>query len=954
MSSACKILSIDLETYSSVDLVKSGVYRYAEAPDFEILLLAYAYDDKPVVVVDLINEMIPYHVQAALTDPNVIKVAYNANFERVCLARWLGEEMPPEQWRCTMIHAATLGLPRSLGDVGRALGIPEDRQKMKEGKALVSYFCKPCKPTKSNGGRTRNMPYHDRDKWHTFMEYNRRDVEVERDIRKILDAYPVPEEEWAAWWLDQRINDRGILADMALVEAAIDISKEHSADLTDEASRLTGLENVNSVSQLKGWLGVDGSLDKKAVAALRSGDLPDDMDRVLAIRQELGKSSVSKYSAIRRSVCKDGRVHGAFQFYGANRTGRWCLTGDHEVLTDSGWQRLDQWQGGLIACWNATTEAVSFQAANALSFYYDGPMYTITDTRIDQVSTPDHKMRFQRRRYGEWATDTVENMFRSRPCIPFYGYRAVRPGTSSSKLLRVLVMVQADGHFTETGAVRLKFKKKRKIERCKKLLRSAGLAFVHHVYDDTEIFTIPAAQVPLWLRQFRDKTFGPWLLDENADVFFDELQYWDSYKAGPNSMQYSTTNKQNADMVQALAHMNGRSAVIKTKLRDNPNWNTAYYVDICDSLSNCHEIRPKPTITDYHGAVYCAETPTGFFLVRRNGKVWVTGNSGRLVQLQNLPQNHLPNLEAIRDIVKDLDRDALQCLYGNVPVVLSELIRTAFVAPEGHTLVVADFNAIEARVIAWLADEIWRQQVFANKGDIYCASASQMFGVPVEKNGVNGHLRQKGKIAELALGYGGGPGALTAMGALEMGLSEEELPGLVTAWREANPNIVALWWLIDKAAKETIQLHLTDWRHDLPHGLSMRMSRKMLHVRLPSGRELRYWKPYLALDEYGRENIVYGGMDAGRWSEVRTYGPKLVENIVQAISRDCLRDAMLSVSYLYPIIMHVHDEIVVEVPKEQEGEALHNMLQLMKSPVPWAPGLSLAGAGYACPFYQKD
>lgn len=651
MSSACKILSIDLETYSSVDLVKSGVYRYAEAPDFEILLLAYAYDDKPVIVVDLINEMIPYHVQAALTDPNVIKVAYNANFERVCLARWLGEEMPPEQWRCTMIHAATLGLPRSLGDVGRALGIPEDRQKMKEGKALVSYFCKPCKPTKSNGGRTRNMPYHDRDKWRTFMEYNRRDVEVERDIRKILDAYPVPEEEWAAWWLDQRINDRGILADMALVEAAIDISKEHSADLTDEASRLTGLENVNSVSQLKGWLGVDGSLDKKAVAALRSGDLPDDMDRVLAIRQELGKSSVSKYSAIQRSVCKDGRVHGAFRFYGANRTGRWA---------------------------------------------------------------------------------------------------------------------------------------------------------------------------------------------------------------------------------------------------------------------------------------------------------------GQIVQLQNLPRNYIENLAAVRDIVKDLDRDALQCLYGNVPVVLSELIRTAFVAPEGHTLVVADFNAIEARVIAWLADEVWRQRVFANKGDIYCASASQMFGVPVEKNGVNGHLRQKGKIAELALGYGGGPGALTAMGALEMGLSEEELPGLVTAWREANPNIVALWWLIDKAAKETIQLHLTDWRHDLPHGLSMRMSRKMLHVRLPSGRELRYWKPYLALDEYGRENIVYGGMDAGRWSEVRTYGPKLVENIVQAISRDCLRDAMLSVSYLYPIIMHVHDEIVVEVPKEQEGEALHNMLQLMKSPVPWAPGLSLAGAGYACPFYQKD
>ena len=286
-TSACKVLSLDLETFSSVDLVKSGVYRYAEAPDFQILLLAYAYDDGPVAVVDMVNEMIPAHVQLALTDPNVIKVAFNANFERVCLGKALGMTLPPEQWRCTMIHAATLGLPRSLGDVGRALGIPEDKQKMKEGKALITYFCKPCKPTKKNGGRVRNMPWHDVEKWRTFIEYNRRDVEVERDIRNILATFPVPEKEWEAWWLDQCINDRGILADMDLVEAAIYISKEHSDDLTDEAGRLTQLENVNSVAQLKGWLGVEGSLDKKAVAALRSGELPDEVDRVLAIRQEL-------------------------------------------------------------------------------------------------------------------------------------------------------------------------------------------------------------------------------------------------------------------------------------------------------------------------------------------------------------------------------------------------------------------------------------------------------------------------------------------------------------------------------------------------------------------------------------------------------------------------------------------------------------------------------------------
>lgn len=647
------ILSIDIETYSSTDLVKSGVYRYVEAPDFQVLLFAYALDDEPVQVIDLTKEPLPDKIEEMLASPWYTKVAYNANFERTCLRKLLGCYLPPEQWHCTAVHAATLGLPRSLADVGAALGLAEEKQKMKEGKDLIRYFCVPCKPTKKNRGRTRNLPEHDPEKWATFIEYNRRDVETEREIRKILEAYPVIDEEWKAYWLDQRINDLGIAVDMSLVNAAIDISNQHNAELTGEAELLTGLENVKSMPQLKGWLGHEGPLDKKAVKELReSGELDGDTDRVLAIRQELGKSSVSKYEAIRRSVCNDGRVRGLFSFYGANRTGRWA---------------------------------------------------------------------------------------------------------------------------------------------------------------------------------------------------------------------------------------------------------------------------------------------------------------GRLVQVQNLPQNHLRDLEEARSVVRDGDHDGLQALYGNVASTLSELIRTAFVARPGCTFCVADFSAIEARVVAWLADESWRQELFAAGGKIYEASAERMFHLPPGSVKKGDPMRQKGKIAELALGYGGGPGAMRAMGALEMGLKEEELQPIVTAWREANPGIVSFWWLIDNAARDTIRYHRESWRCDLPHGLSMRMSRKMLHILLPSGRELRYWKPKIEMDEHGREVITYGGMDAGRWARCNTYGPKLVENIVQATARDCLRDAMLKIADWWPgIVMHVHDEVVVEVPLYDAEYALNDMLETMRTPIPWANGLIHKGDGYMTDFYKKD
>lgn len=651
-------LSIDIETYSAVDLSRSTVYRYSEDPSFRILLFGYAVDDGPVTVIDVTQEPIPDDVLGMLTDPGVTKIAYNANFERVCLSRYLGMAfLPPEQWQCTMVHALTCGLPRSLKDVGTVLGLSEGKKKMAEGEALIRYFCKPCKPTKTNGMRTRNLPEHAPDKWAMFVEYNRRDVEVEREIRTLLSSRPMNVRELEAYWLDQRINDRGVLCDRKLVRAAMQMSREHTAELTDEAVKITGLDNPNSLMQLKEWLGVNGSLDKKTISAMRkTGNLSVRQDKLLAIRQEMGKTSISKYEAMQRGMCKDDRIRGLFQFYGANRTGRWA---------------------------------------------------------------------------------------------------------------------------------------------------------------------------------------------------------------------------------------------------------------------------------------------------------------GRQVQVQNLPQNKLPDLDAARSIVLEGDRDGLQCLFGNVPDALSQLIRTAFIAGTGRTFAVADFSAIEARVIAWLSDERWRLDVFKKGQDIYCASASQMFRVPVEKHGVNGHLRQKGKIAELALGYGGAVGALKQMGALEMGLTEAELQPLVNAWRDTNPNITTFWWNVDKMVRAAINIPGRIQLLRCAGGrvtIAARYTGKLLEIVLPSGRPIRYWKPEITHDPVtGRENITYGGTDAGKWSRLETYGPKLVENIVQATSRDCLRDAMLRVEERLPIVMHVHDEMIVEVPENDDPEAaLDYMEYCMSDPLDWAPGLPLRGDGYITNYYRKD
>lgn len=643
-------LSIDLETYSDQPLAKTGVYRYVESPDFEILLFAYSVDGGPVQQIDLAcGEKIPSEVLSALEDETVTKWAFNANFERICLSRFLdyptGDYLEPDSWKCSMVWAAYMGLPLSLEGTGAVLGL--EKQKLSEGKDLIKYFCQPCAPTKSNGQRTRNLPKHSPDKWLAFKRYNIRDVETEMSIQARLSKYPVPNSVWEEYHLDQEINDRGVGLDMELVRQAIQMDGRSRSELTQAMKELTSLDNPNSVQQMKQWLADNGvetdTLGKKAVAELLK-TAPPQLQKVLTLRQQLAKSSVKKYQAMETAVCADGRARGMFQFYGANRTGRWA---------------------------------------------------------------------------------------------------------------------------------------------------------------------------------------------------------------------------------------------------------------------------------------------------------------GRIIQMQNLPQNHLHDLSEARSLVRAGDFDALEMLYEDVPDTLSQLIRTAFVPQENRKFIVADFSAIEARVIAWLAGEKWRQDVFAEGKDIYCASASQMFGVPVEKHGVNGHLRQKGKIAELALGYGGSVGALKAMGALEMGLSEDELPALVSAWRQSNPKIVQFWWAVDRAVMDAVNRKTTT----KTHGIVFSSRNGMLFITLPSGRSLAYVKPKIGTNKFGGDCITYEGVGGTKkWERLDSYGPKFVENIVQATSRDILCYAMRTLRCC-SIVMHIHDEVVIEADRRMSLQAVCD--QMGRTP-PWAKGLRLRADGYETDFYKKD
>ncbi len=646
-----KQISIDLETFSSANLVKCGVYKYVEAPDFTILLFGYSVDGGPVKVIDLAcGERIPPDIIRALQDDSVIKWAFNAQFERICLSRFLGKStgdyLDPSSWRCSMVWSAYMGLPLSLEGVGAVLGL--EKQKLSEGKDLIRYFCVPCAPTNSNGGRTRNLPHHNIEKWTLFKKYNIRDVEVEMQIQQKLSKFPVPDFVWDEYHLDQEINDRGICVDMDLAHAAIQLDARSRDELTAAMQEITDLDNPNSVQQMKYWLSENGvetdTLGKKAVAAIKQECDDDAVMEALSLRQQLAKSSVKKYTAMSSAACADNRCRGMFQFYGANRTGRFA---------------------------------------------------------------------------------------------------------------------------------------------------------------------------------------------------------------------------------------------------------------------------------------------------------------GRLVQLQNLPQNHLPDLDQARALVRNADYDAVAMLYEDVPDTLSQLIRTAFIPRTGCKFIVSDFSAIEARVIAWYAGEAWRSEVFKNGGDIYCASASQMFGVPVEKHGVNGHLRQKGKVAELALGYGGSVGALKAMGALEMGLTEEELKPLVDAWRKANPCIVRFWWDVDAAVKECIQ----EKTATQTHGLHFAYQSGMMFITLPSGRRLCYVKPRMGENQFGGEAVTYEGIGATKkWERLESYGPKFVENIVQATARDILVYSMQTLRNC-SIVAHVHDELIIEADPRMSLDAVCE--QMGRVPA-WANGLLLRADGYECSFYKKD
>ena len=661
---AIHTLSIDLETFSDVDLKKCGVYKYAESPNFEVLLFGASVDGGEVTVYDLASgDTVPEEIIRALSDDSVIKWAYNASFERVCLSVWLRRNYPqyfssysieedtvrnyldPSSWRCSLVWGAYMGLPLSLEGIGKVLKL--ENQKMAEGKALIRYFCVPCKPTKANGGRTRNLPEHDPVKWSTFIAYNKRDVETEMAIQQKLSKFPVPEFLWEEYHLDQEINDRGIQLDMVLVEQAIAIDERSREELSAKMRQLTALENPNSVQQMKEWLTKHGlevdCLDKKAVKELLK-TAPPELAEVLELRRQLAKSSVKKYQAMQNAVCADGRARGMFQFYGANRSGRWA---------------------------------------------------------------------------------------------------------------------------------------------------------------------------------------------------------------------------------------------------------------------------------------------------------------GRLIQLQNLPQNHMTHLEDARRLVRAGDYALLSALYDSVPEVLSELIRTAFVPRDGYKFIVSDFSAIEARVLSFLAGESWRLKVFAENGDIYCASASAMFHVPVEKHGQNAHLRQKGKIAELALGYGGSVGALKSMGALEMGLAEEELQPLVDAWRTSNPNIVQRWWDVDNAVKTTVRQRLDTETH----GIRFRYRSGMLFIILPSGRQLCYVKPKMGTNKFGGESVTYEGVGSTKkWERIESYGPKFTENVVQAISRDILMYAMRTLSHCF-IVGHVHDELIIECSMDVSPDAVCE--QMGKTP-PWIKGLNLRADGYETMFYKKD
>ena len=914
-------LFLDLETYCELNLKDVGAYRYAAHPSFEITLMSYSFNGKPATVLEGEDDIAEMLLDVA--HPDITKVAHNAQFDRVALSS-LGRRRnklegdgfyPPSQWHDTMAEAAAGGYPRKLDMLAKRLRTtPKDSA----GTHLINYFAKPYK------GRRRTKA-DDPDRWAQFVEYARQDTDTLVEIYHKLDR--LNDREHAIWVLDQEINDRGIRVDMPLARWAEEQHEINSERASAKLSKILDVDNANSVHQVKAGLESIGLKLKNLQSAtveetLERDDLTKDQRTALELRQEISLSAAKKYTAAISMSNDDHRFRGGFSYHGAI-TGRWCLTGDHEVLTPHGWQRIDEWGGGQIASWSPD-EQISFQHANQVSFDYDGQMYEYDSTRIKQVSTPDHKMPVVSRKSGAVESVTVEDMAARRNYVPIRGTRR-----TSAKVvdphLRVLVMVQADGHFNKDGTLILKFSKDRKTQRSRKLLRDAEIPYTETTWKDgSTSLKIPKRVQPMWLVMFRDKEFGSWLWDTNPTVFFDELVRWDGHSSAPNSYQYTTTSKQNADMIQAFAHLSGLFARVLEKHRDVEGWSTAYIVNIWLSAPQGHELRDKPNVTHYSGEVYCAETQTGYFLVRRNGSVWVTGNSGRGLQLQNLPRAEIKYPEAAV-----LDS---QLGLGASAHTLKAMVRPMLLGP----FVVSDFAAIEARVLAWIAGEQWALEAFRNGRDIYVETAQRMGGLS----------RQQGKVAVLALGYAGGVKSLRSMGAQG---TDEELDQIKSTWRKANRNIARIWKELDEA--------FTEGSGTVGSGrVAISKKGKDRYIHLPSGRALVYRNVRRAKVKKtwpdGETSIVNALHFQGDYGPVQTYGGKLAENVTQAIARDLLADSMLDLDRRgMRIVGHVHDEIIIEDP-DHEVE-VEEVERLMSKPPKWAKDLPLGAEGFRTFRYRK-
>lgn len=914
-----KLLYCDLETFSPLNLPQVGSFRYAE--NCEILLWGYAVDDEPARVWDCTNpktKEMPEALAKALKEVQAGErkiVWHNGMMFDTVVLEALGYPIPLDMIIDTMVIAYQHGLPGALGALCDVLRMPTDKAKDKDGKRLVQLFCKPQPDCYKVRRHTRDTKPED---WVKFVNYCRLDVEAERELYKALPKWNCTPWEHRLQVLDAEINRRGVKVDIELAEAAVELSERRKGILAEETQRQTNGE-VGAATQRDalidymfrhyGWK-IESMTKSELEKRVDDPSVPEPVRELLKLRLMSTKTSIQKFKALLRRVNKDGRMRGGLQFRGAARTGRWCLTGDHEVFTPNGWVRFDEWQGGDIAVWNKDTEAYSFQPANALAFDYEGPMYSFDTARCQQVSTPDHRMPYYVEGKG-WQVATVEELSKKRFEMAFVG-RRMRPETIEHDKLRVLVMTQADGHYTRDGQLRYHFKKERKIARCKMLLRRCGIPFVERKEPKAVNISVAQRDLPIWLRLFRGKTYGSWLLNENADIFFDELAEWDGYRCGPNSIQYCTTVKENADLVQALACLSGRTATVLLKRPASEKWAASYVVNIWLAPSKSHRITDRPLVRDFSGKVYCAETKTGFFMVRRNGRVWVTGNSGRGMQLQNLARPTMPQRE-IDFAAAALKDGTFECFYEDPSEVLPNLLRGEIIAAPGKKLIVADYSNVEGRVLAWLAGEEWKLQAFrdfdAGHGhDLYKLAYAKAFGVKPED--VTKPQRQIGKVLELALGYGGGAAAFArfasgyGMNLSEMaeyvkstaprvewveaadsydyfagknmtgGLERTEFIAcevLKRLWRKSNPNIVQFWADVGQAVQKAIVS-----RESVRVGyVSFARTKSFLVVRLPSGRLLCYPSPKTN-PSVGKDSFTYMGMNqfSRKWEKIESYGAK--------------------------------------------------------------------------------